>query len=316
MSIDIAQGSQPIGNSGGARKLLDVTHIVIGDAASSEVQLSVGIDLAAQNKNTAACVIEWRRGSATARAPLSGPVGEDLDWLVSVCAPAHAIGIDVPFGWPEHVVQALVSWAAGERWPDVSKDDLRYRFIDRIVREITGLSPLSVSSDRIAVTAWRCARLLDLLRTGENAVDRAGRDGIFEVYPAAALTCWGLSRKGYKTGGNAAAKQRQRQVRAVLIAEISRSASWLDLSAAKAACIDSDHALDALLASLVAHAGSIGRTVAPPDDDDALRVRISREAGFTARHEPRATHRLTTGRIAPPGTRTLPAGLKARCSTR
>jgi predicted nuclease with RNAse H fold len=255
-----------------------VTHIVIGEAAqpasSSEVKLSVGIDLAAQNKNTAACVIEWRRGSATARASLSGPAGEDLDWLVSVCAPAHAIGIDAPFGWPEHAVQALVSWAAGERWPDVSKDELRYRVTDRIVREMTGLSPLSVSSDRIAVTAWRCARLLDLLRTGEHGVDRAGRDGIFEVYSAAALTCWGLSRKGYKAGGDVAAKQRQ--ARAALIAEIARRAYWLDLSAAKDACIESDHALDALLASLVTHAGYIGRTVAPPADD-ALRAGISRE---------------------------------------
>jgi hypothetical protein len=54
VSIDIAQGSQPICDSGGARKLRDVAHIVIGDAAQpaspSEVQLSVGIDLAAQNK--------------------------------------------------------------------------------------------------------------------------------------------------------------------------------------------------------------------------------------------------------------------------
>jgi predicted nuclease with RNAse H fold len=281
VSIGIAQGSQLIGNSGGARKLLGVTQSVIGaapqPASSSEVQLSVGIDLAAQNKNTAACVIEWRRGSATARAPLCGPAGEDLDWLVSVCGPANAIGIDAPFGWPEHAVQALVSWAAGEGWPDVSKDELRYRATDRIVREGTGISPLSVSSDRIAVTAWRCALLLDLLRTGEHAVDRAGRDGIFEVYPAAALTCWGLSRKGYKTAGDAAAKQRQRQARAALIGEISRRAPWLDLSAAKDACIDSDHALDALLASLVAHAGYIGRTVAPPADDDALRIVVSRE---------------------------------------
>ncbi len=173
-------------------------------------------------------------------------------------------------------MQALVSWAAGERWPDVSKDELRYRVTDRIVREMTGLSPLSVSSDRIAVTAWRCARLLDLLRTGEHGVDRAGRDGIFEVYPAAALTCWGLSRKGYKAGGDVAAKQRQRQARAALIAEIARRAYWLDLSAVKDASIDSDHALDALLASLVALAGYIGRTVAPPDDH-ALRAGIFRE---------------------------------------
>jgi hypothetical protein len=29
------------------------------------------------------------------------------------------------------------------------------------------------------------------------------RVAIFEVYPGAALTCWGFNRKGYKTSGNA-----------------------------------------------------------------------------------------------------------------
>jgi len=242
-----------------------------------KVNLSVGIDLAAQNKNTAACVIEWRPGQATARAPIVGPEGEDLDWLVRLCTPARAVGIDAPFGWPDHAVQALAAWARGERWPDVSKDELRYRVTDRMVREATGHPPLSVSSDRIAVAAWRCARLLDLLRTSERPVDRTGRDGVFEVYPGAALTRWGLDRKGYKRSGNAAAKQRQRQARGALVAELARRASWLDLSAATEACVDSDDALDALLASLMAHAGHIGRTVVPPADDDTLRLRISRE---------------------------------------
>jgi hypothetical protein len=56
-----------------------------------------------------------------AQAPLCGPAGEDLDWLVSVCDPAHAIGIDALFGWPERAVQALVSWAA----PPADDDALR-----------------------------------------------------------------------------------------------------------------------------------------------------------------------------------------------
>lgn len=246
-------------------------------ASPNAPHLSVGIDLAAQNKNTAACAIEWRPGAATAQAPIFGLEGEDLEWLVKECAPAQAVGIDAPFGWPDHAVQALTSWARSGHWPDVSKDELRYRVTDRMVYEATGRPPLSVSSDRIAVAAWRCARLLDLLRTSGNAVDRTGRDGIFEVYPAAALTCWGLDRRGYKTSGNAAAKQRQRQARAALVAELRRCASWLDLSAAEEACVDSDDALDALLASLVAHAGHIGRTVVPPADDETLRLRISRE---------------------------------------
>lgn len=243
----------------------------------SEAQLSVGVDLAAQNENTAACLIEWHAGSATAYPPIFGPKGETLEWLVEICAPAHAVGIDAPFGWPDHTVQALTAWAAGRRWPDTAKDDLRYRVTDRFVRQATGLSPLSVSSDRIAVAAWRCARLLDLLRHGEHALDRTGNDGIYEVYPAAALTCWGLNRRGYKTSGTAAAKQRQHQARANLVTEITRRATWLDLSAAREACLQSDDALDALLASLVAHTAHTGRTVAAPTHDDTLRQRIARE---------------------------------------
>ena len=53
---------------------------------------------------------------------------------------------------------------------------------------------MSVSSDLIAVPAWRCMGLLD--RLGVN--DRAGGDGAFEVYPAAALCAWGLRSRGYK----------------------------------------------------------------------------------------------------------------------
>lgn len=64
------------------------------------MQLSLGIDLASQNKKTAACVIAWHLGAASARLPASGPAGDDIDWLVELSAEAQWIGIDAPFGWP------------------------------------------------------------------------------------------------------------------------------------------------------------------------------------------------------------------------
>jgi hypothetical protein len=229
--------------------------------------VSLGIDLASQNKKTAACRIEWGESSAKALEPRMGQAnGDSLDWLVELCGPPDWIGIDAPFGWPEPMVTAVADWATRKPWPATNPRDLRLRLTDQHVYSATGLTPLSVSSDRIAIVAWRCAQLLTLLAAGGPAIDRTGADGIYEVYPGAALSCWGLDRAGYKTRGSAEAKLGQRDARSKLIAELALRAPWLQLSEARDACIESDDALDALLAALVARAASRGRTIAPPTD--------------------------------------------------
>lgn len=66
------------------------------------------------------------------------------------------------------------------------------RHTDRAVHERTGLTPLSVATDRIAHPALRWAGIEARLR--EQGIDTA-RDGsglICEVYPAAALRLWHL----------------------------------------------------------------------------------------------------------------------------
>ena len=50
----------------------------------------------------------------------------------------------------------------------------------------TGAEPLSVSSDRIAICAMRCAELLVEL-AGDGQLERTGGGLVAEVYPAAAL---------------------------------------------------------------------------------------------------------------------------------
>jgi Protein of unknown function (DUF429) len=65
------------------------------------------------------------------------------------------------------------------------------------VREETGVDPLSVSSNLLAICAMRCAHLLVEL-AGEGALDRTGAGLVAEVYPAAALRQWGLDPRGYK----------------------------------------------------------------------------------------------------------------------
>lgn len=227
--------------------------------------VSLGIDLASKNAKTAACLIEWSPSRATVLKPQFGDRKDDgLDWLVELRGAASWVGIDAPFGWPEPMVDAVSGWATGQPWPATAPRELRLRLTDQAVVDRTRLTPLSVSSDRIAIVAWRCAQILTVLAKGGTPIDRVGADGVYEVYPGAALTCWGLDRAGYKTRGTAEAKLGQRDAREKLVDEIARRAPWLDLAFAREACIDSDDALDALLASLVARAAALGKTAPPP----------------------------------------------------
>jgi predicted nuclease with RNAse H fold len=165
---------------------------------------TVGVDLSAAPERTAAAAIEWSRDRATIAAP---EVGLEDEGLLQRLAEAEWVGIDAPFGWPRAMVGAVHEYATEGTWPLLAKDDFRYRHTDRVVRETVlaeaerKLSPLSVSSDRIALTAWRLAGLRESAceRSGIR-FDRSGADQVIEVYPAAALLLWGLSRIGYKGG--------------------------------------------------------------------------------------------------------------------
>lgn len=102
------------------------------------------------------------------------------------------IAIDAPLGWPSAFVLAVSGHAAGAPWPDMGMRALRYRATDLHVQHQTGISPLSVSSDRIGIVAFRAARLLAMLRPGDPARD--GSRGVLGVYPAAALKRWACCR--------------------------------------------------------------------------------------------------------------------------
>jgi Protein of unknown function (DUF429) len=170
-------------------------------------------------------------------------------------------------------VEALSSYAKEGRFPRIPSRDLAFRATDLHVRDQTGLIPLSVSSDRIARAAWRCAQLLTE-SGGGAAPDRAGEDGLVEVYPAAALARWGFSYRGYKHGTPAGRSDRA-AARARLVAEIvRRSSSWLALPAeTQAACEASDDILDALVASLVTRAAAVGLTERPPQAQQGRAMR-------------------------------------------
>ena len=215
-----------------------------------------GIDLAAQAKNTALCVLDGRD-----IAELS-TTGTD-DMLVDGIRGCAKVGIDAPFGWPRPFVAAIAAHRDREAWPgrDVEQESfrrsLRLRRTDEAVCELgIGVTPLSVSTDRIGVAAFRCALLLDRI----GGVDRSGVTGkVCEVYPAAALRRWyGDDARGYRS---------DEARRDDLLRRMAR-ASGLRVGSHRKTLVGIDHAFDALVSALVALAVKRRATSAP--DDRAL----------------------------------------------
>lgn len=200
---------------------------------------TLGIDLASQPKATGACVIEWRSGSASATL---APDLLDDGTLARLAATVDVVTVDAPLGWPSDFVAAVSAHHRGEAWPASDLLSLRYRLTDLTVASMTGVRPLSVSSDLIGVCAFRAARL------PFSAV---------EVYPAGALRMWGLPATGYKGVRGA-------PVRAQIVQGLVRRCPWLTVDAV--ALQRRDHDLDALLCALVARAVATGRTHLPPSD--------------------------------------------------
>jgi predicted nuclease with RNAse H fold len=225
------------------------------------VQKILGVDLSAEPKKTAACLIAWNRDRAEVKALISGrdkttPLTDDD--LISLMAQVRLTGIDSPFGWPVPFVRAVsdweASWDSAPRWPTLEKNHtLRYRATDEQVTRPR--RPLSVSSDLIGVTAMRCAGLLSRL----EGVDRAGQRGpVIEVYPAAALVGWDLPGDGYK--GSRGKENRKRLVRMLA----GRIKGFLALtSEQRQICREDDNVLDALVAALVVRARLLRKTTRP-----------------------------------------------------
>jgi predicted nuclease with RNAse H fold len=208
---------------------------------------TLGIDLASSPLRTGMCVLEWGHGGATAQVL---EVGAEDGRLLELCRESDVVGIDAPFGWPE-AFRELVSARAGPgSWSPARRDELRFRRTDRRVREATGRWPLSVSSDLIGVPAMRCVRLLAAL----GVTDRSGDGRVFEVYPAAALACWGLRSTGYKK-----AKSHARRLQ--LVQELIGRTPWMAWTPEVVAAAEAnDDLLDALLASFMGRAVALGMT--------------------------------------------------------
>lgn len=237
-----------------------------------------GIDLASQPRKTAACMIEWDHGRGRVCCPGEGVTDRDIIGQVGQ-EYVSSVAIDAPFGWPSTFRDAVNGFHGAASWPDspgeqAAQELMRLRVTDRAVHEETMLTPLSVSSDRIAIVAMRCARLLSTLwRQPGRVQDRAGLNGIAEVYPAAALVQWGLSQRagvadpGTYKGNDPAARIRRGRI---FDAIANATHGWLEMhEKVRIVCIANDDCLDALICALIARAVELGRVLPVADPQAA-----------------------------------------------
>lgn len=227
---------------------------------------TLGIDLAAQPKTTAACALEWRPGEVELTLLERGL---DDAALLELIAGADKAGIDAPFGWPDRFVEAVVAHREHRGWPGRGADQdsfrfhLAFRLTDRKLIERGVRRPLSVSTDLIGVVAMRAATLLDALAARGEPVDRAGSGRVVEVYPAPALSAWGINATGYKSRAGAGRLP-------ALLDALEEELGGLQLAGEQRALASTDHnCFDAIVASLVARAAALGLTFPPDPGTDA-----------------------------------------------
>jgi hypothetical protein len=237
--------------------------------------ITLGIDLAAQDKNTAACRMTWSQDVGTVDKVFGGDACSDetlLDLIVSVVRAGGTVGIDAPFGWPDAFLDQLLEYREHGRWRELptsgAPSPLCYRATDLYLKlgsnppaGFKGIHPLSVSTDRIGVVAMRCARLLSHLADRGIPRDPLGRQ-VAEVYPGGALRRWGLAATGYKHDAAVRVALRTQPPVHALVRDPSDAAK----------ITDTDHAFDAMLSAIAARDVALGRDdLHRPGDDGQLR---------------------------------------------
>lgn len=219
--------------------------------------LTAGVDLAAEPKGTALAVVDWTAGAAKV---VDVQLGVKDEPIVEIASQVDKLGIDCALGWPREFVDFMSSQAdanlAGHNF-DGGMDwrrALAYRESDRHVREITGRWPLSVSTDRLGLTAMRCAGLLSRMRESGVQVDRTGVGLVAEIYPGASLRLWGFTTTGYRASAD---------IRAELLSNMRHEAPWFDPGEHTELMISSCDSFDAVIAACAARAVAQGNYLPP-----------------------------------------------------
>lgn len=219
--------------------------------------LIAGVDLAAEPKGTALALIDWIPGRAVLTDLQLGVADEAI---VAAATGVSKIGIDCALGWPVEFInfvnlQAEISTGSpqfdgGIDW----RRKLAYRETDRRVRQVTGRWPLSVSTDRLGMTAMRATGLLSKMAHHGISIDRSGAGKVVEIYPAASMRIWGFQTSGYRAS---------RDIRAQLLKSVLTEAPWLDLQSNTELMIESCDAFDSVIAALATRSAALGQYQAP-----------------------------------------------------
>jgi predicted nuclease with RNAse H fold len=221
--------------------------------------LTAGVDLAAESKGTALAIIEWKKTSA---ALVDLQLGVADEQIVEAAQYVDKLGIDCALGWPIEFVDFLNQHSNpnSRAQPDGGMDwrkRVSFRESDRHVREVTGKWPLRVSTDRLGLTAMRCAGLQGRLQQSGIEVDRSGLGKVVEIYPGASLRLWGFDTTGYRV---------QEETREELLRSLQNEVPWLNLDSYEDLMISSTDAFDAVIASLATRAAAIGKYGPPPKE--------------------------------------------------
>ncbi len=223
--------------------------------------ITAGVDLAGQPERTAVATIKWTAGRAVVE-DVARPADDKV--ILQAVKRADKTGIDCPFGWPAAFVSFVTSHHAGHvsicADEPGSRRNLTMRRTDVFVHEQLGPTPLSVSADRIAHVALRCAVLLTKLEAARGPVDRSGSGPVAEVYPAASLRSWGLDHHGYK-------QQTKTDALGRLVDHLLNEAPWLDCTTHEQALRRSHDIFDAVIAAMTARAAALGQTLPPAEDE-------------------------------------------------
>ncbi len=220
-----------------------------------------GVDLAAEPKGTAVATIDWQSDHADL---VDLQLGVNDQEIIDACAASIKVGIDCALGWPVDFIDFLnrhsnlvgLESAPAFEGDSALRRNLAHRETDRHVREVTGRWPLSVSTDRLGMTAIRGAGLLSKFQEAGTAIDRSGSGRIVEIYPGASLRLWELDTVGYRSS---------EAIRERLLADLQAETPWLNLGTHQQLMVDSCDAFDAVIAALAARSAQLGRYEAPSE---------------------------------------------------
>jgi predicted nuclease with RNAse H fold len=228
--------------------------------------MTAGIDLAAMPERTALASIKWA-GTRAAICDAICPVDDNV--IVGTIEQAEKTGIDCPFGWPD----AFVEFVSAHRYGHISlpqggmgagwRRELTMRRTDSFVQDKLHIVPLSVSADKIAHVALRCAVVLARLDAAGRPVDRSGTGPVVEVYPAASLRSWGLYQQGYK-------QTAKPEVLGQLVDGLLTVAPWLNCGSHEETIRRSHDVFDAVIAAMTAREAVQGQTFPPGTDNLAM----------------------------------------------